>query len=150
MKYKIASVLSIIILSLALLSHVAFAIEAESGGTTPGGAESEGTTPAPAKIVPLQNPLNEINSVNDLLYKFVDLAIFLGVIFAVFMFFWIGFKFVMARGNSSELEEARKWFFYAVIGTAILISSKVIVEVLKNTFENAGVIKEGQFDQKFK
>lgn len=147
MKYKLASLLSIFVLSLALFSHVTFAAVGDGGGSTPS-SDGGGSTPGPSKIVPLQNPLNNINSVTDLLYKFVDLAIFLGVIFAVFMFFWIGFKFVMARGNSTELEEARKWFFYAVIGTAILISSKVIVEVMKRTLTNAGVVKEGQFDQR--
>ncbi|MES3031349.1 MAG: pilin [Patescibacteria group bacterium] len=145
-KYKVVSLLTIFALASVFAVNSAFAAVGDGGGSTPR-PDGGGSTPPPAKIVPLQNPLNNINSIDGLLYKFVDLAIFIGVIIAVFMFFWVGFKFVMARGNETELADAKKWFFYAVIGTAILISSKVIVEVLKNTLTNAGVVKEGQFNQ---
>lgn len=86
----------------------------------------------------LENPLKAKN-VTELLYTAVDLAIFIGIIIAVLMFIYIGFKFVMAQGNSSKLAEARQWFLWAVIGTAILISAKVIVSVIQNTLSSAGV-----------
>ncbi len=92
----------------------------------------------------LQNPLQAKN-IEEVLTTIVDLAIFIGMIFAVLMFIWIGFKFVLAQGNSTKLSEARTWFLYAVIGTAVLISAKVIVEVVKNTFISAGVVNENYF-----
>ncbi len=95
----------------------------------------------------LQNPL-EANNVEALLYSIVDLAIFIGVILAVLMFIFIGFKFILAQGKQAKLIEARNWFLYAVIGTAVLISSKVIVEVIKTTFISAGVVKEDAFTKK--
>jgi hypothetical protein len=109
------------------------------------GAPDDFEASAPAettKSIPkLSNPL-KVNSFTDLLYKVVDLLVFIGVIIAVFMFIFIGFKFVWAQGNDKELAEAKKWFMYAVIGTAILISSKVIVEVIKNTLTAAGVVDQ--------
>lgn len=95
----------------------------------------------------IRNPL-QAESIEQIVVTVVDLAIVIGVIFAVFMFIWIGFKFVMARGNDSALKEAKEWFMYAVIGTAILISAKVIVEVVKNTFISAGVVKQELFNKK--
>lgn len=109
-------------------------------GATPDGSGSG--RPASTKLT---NPI-KVKSIQELLLTMVDLGIFLGSIVAVFMFLWIGFKFVMARGNEGELADAKNWFLYAVIGTALLISSKVVVEVLKNTLVASGVVEERLFD----
>jgi hypothetical protein len=95
-------------------------------------------------VVKLDNPI-KVNSISDLLLTLVDLAIYLGSIVAVLMFIYIGFKFVMAQGNDSAISEAKEWFMYAVIGTALLISSKVVVEVVKTTLISAGLVSEQQF-----
>lgn len=92
----------------------------------------------------LQNPLKADN-IEKFLLSMVDLAIFIGVILAVLMFIYIGFKFVLAQGDPKKLKDAKDWFLYAVIGTAVLISSKVIVEVIKTTFISAGVVNENYF-----
>jgi hypothetical protein len=108
----------------------------------PGAQKSDATLNGNSALPTLKNPLKGVNSITDLLYKMVDILIFIGVIVAVFMFIFIGFKFVWAQGDPKGLAEARSWFMYAVIGTAILISSKVIVEVIKNTLTSAGVVDE--------
>lgn len=98
-----------------------------------------------SQIPTLSNPL-KVKNVTDLLLKIVDILIFLGVIVAVFMFIFVGFKFVWARGNPEELVKARQMFLWIVVGTAILISSKVIVEVIKTTFISAGVVDARLFN----
>lgn len=107
-----------------------------------------GNTPAPAtpsKPIPfLSNPL-KANNVEQALYLAVDIAIFLGTILAVLMFIWVGFKFVMAQGNDTKLSEAKKWFMYVAIGTAVLISSKVIVDTIKTTAIETGLVNESLF-----
>lgn len=117
---------------------------------TTGSAPPPDTTgSAPAKTTPipaLQNPLRA-KSVTDLLFTVVDLMIFLGVIVAVFMFVFIGFKYVLAQGNATKIAEIHKWFLYAAVGTAVLISSKVIVEVIKNTFISAGIVNQDAFNK---
>ena len=113
-----------------------------TAGSTTNPPVTVSTTPIPA----LQNPL-QATSVTTLLTSLADIAIFIGAILAVLMFIFIGFKFVMARGNESKLKEAKEWFLYAAIGTAILVSAKVIVQVVEQTFISAGVVNSSLFNQ---
>ena len=92
----------------------------------------------------LKNPI-KANNIQKLLSDIVDLAIVIGMVMAVLMFIWIGFKFVMAQGNETKLKEAKMWFLYAVIGTAILISARVITSVVENTLTSAGIVDERLF-----
>jgi hypothetical protein len=124
-------------------------VEAQAGVVNTGNnTVNKPTNNEPQTFATLQNPL-KAKSVTDLLYSIVDLVIVIGLIFAVLMFIFIGFKFVLARGDSGALKEARQWFLWAVVGTAVLISSKVIVEVVKKTFISAGVVNEDLFNKKF-
>ena len=105
------------------------------------------TTSTP--IQTLQNPLNA-KSVEEVILLAVDLAIYIGTAFAVLVLIFIGFKFVLAQGNPEKLKEARRWFLWVIVGLAILISSKVMVEIVKNTLIKAGVTKPEFFNNKFK
>lgn len=92
----------------------------------------------------LQNPL-KVNSIQDVIFLAVDLSIYVGTSFAVLALIYVGFKFVAAQGNEKELIAAKQWLFYIVIGLAILISSKVIVVIVKNTLINSGVVDSKVF-----
>lgn len=96
------------------------------------------------KAVKLDNPITA-NNVETLLLNVANLAIFLGTMLAVLAFLWIGFKFIAARGNPTAIKEAQMWFLYAVIGTAILISARVIVQVIQNTLTSSGIVNESLF-----
>lgn len=138
----------ILILALSILLPVGFVsavttVQYSGSGSTP---QYGGNNANPQQIHTLDNPL-KVNSLTELLTTIADFLIFIGMILAVFMFIFIGFKFVWAQGSGEKISEARQWFFYAVIGTAILISSKVIVQVVKSTFESAGIVNPGTFDQ---
>lgn len=95
-------------------------------------------------ITKLQNPL-KVNSIQAIIFLAVDIAIYVGVSFAILAIIFVGFKFVLAQGNDTKLTDAKKWFFYIIIGLAILISSKVIVEIVKNTLVKSGVVNESLF-----
>lgn len=95
----------------------------------------------------LQNPL-KAESIQEVIYLAVDIAIYVGVAFSILAIIFIGFKFVFAQGKPDAIKEAQLWFFYVIIGLAILISSKVIVEIVKNTFIRAGVVNEDVFRTK--
>lgn len=151
-KYKfLISILSILVVSVISI-NTAFADPLPppaTGGSNPAPATGGSNPPAnngAGKIIKLDNPI-KAKSIQDLLFSLVDFAIFLGSIVAVFMFMYIGFKFVAARGNESEIKSAKEWFTYAVIGTAILLSSKVIVEVMKNTLIDTGLVNKEVFTQ---
>ncbi|WP_230687680.1 hypothetical protein, partial [Streptococcus pneumoniae] len=57
----------------------------------------------------------------------VKIALPFLVLFAVYS----GFMFVEARGNVEKLEEARKNFFYVIIGALIIFASWTIATVIK-------------------
>jgi len=96
------------------------------------------------KVIKLQNPL-KVDSIKDIILLTVDIAIFLGTAFAILAIIWVGFKFVVAQGNVTKLTEARNQFLYVIIGLAILLSSKVIVEIVRNTLVDSGVVNEKVF-----
>ncbi len=118
--------------------------DGSGGAKTPDG--SGGAASQQKSIPKLENPIYADN-VQELLYTIVDLAILIGVIIATFVFIFIGFKFVMAQGDPAALTKARSWFLSAVIGTALLLGAKVIMEVIKNTLTSAGVVNEKLFNK---
>lgn len=141
-------ILFLIIFSIFSIANLSFA-QGEQNTITDKQEQGTITESKSFAISGIQNPLKKDN-IKELLYSIVDLAVFIGVIIAVIMFIVIGFKFVLAQGNQVALQEARKWFLYAVIGTAVLISAKVIVEVIKSTFISTGLVNEELFNNKTK
>lgn len=82
----------------------------------------------------IQNPLRkEISSIPALIYELINLAMTAGVYLAVLALIWVGFTFVLAQGNDTKISNAKKALLYVIIGIAILLGSKLIVEVIKNT-----------------
>ena len=128
-----------LVFSLVLLGGVSHVVRAED-------VANKDTTQLTQKFQPLENPL-KVSSVEGLLFTIVDFAIFLGAIIAVLLFVFIGFKFVMAQGEPKALDDAKTWFKNAVIGTAILLGSKIIVEVIKNTVVSAGIVDQKAFNK---
>lgn len=130
-----------------MVSSVAYA----QGDATanPGGEATANEDSLPKKenkvesktLVKLQNPLN-VESIEEVIYLAIDILIYVGVAFAIIAIIYTGFKFVWAQGNPKEIEEAKRRFFYILIGLAILISSRVIVEIIRTTLRQAGVVKE--------
>ena len=129
-----------------------FADAVTTGGsalpTTTGGSASPVTTGGGAPAT-LPNPLKcgsgSCNSINDLLYLIADIATYIGVILAVLALIWVGFKFIAAQGNPEKITEAKHYFFYIIVGIAILIGASAIVAILKSTLTSAGVVQPGVF-----
>lgn len=94
----------------------------------------------------LTNPL-KADSVEAVILLVVDIAVYIGVIFAAIMIIYSGFKFIAARGNPDGLKEARNLFFAVIIGLAILIAAKAIVEIVKNSLIKAKVVDEKAFQK---
>jgi hypothetical protein len=113
-----------------------------SGSATP--TSGSGVPPQSQSNQPLPklgNPL-KVNSVQDVIFLAVDIAIYVGTAIAILSIIFVGFKFVEARGNEKKIIDAKQWFLYVIIGFAILISSKVIVEIVKNTLIKSGVVNQ--------
>ncbi|MEK7184795.1 MAG: hypothetical protein AAB683_01515 [Patescibacteria group bacterium] len=142
----------ILIISIFVTIFTYSSLYAEVGGSsnTGAGAVTGSSKPTPTntsitqKFTPLQNPL-KVGSIEGVIFLAVDIAIYIGVSFAILAIIFVGFKFVMARGDQTALKNAKEWFMYIIIGLAILISARVTVEIVQNTLIKSGVVNEKLF-----
>ncbi len=121
-------------------------VNAQSAVSAPvEGNKSAVSAPVETKsnIFTLQNPLNKnINSVGDLIQAFIEIITYLFIIFAVLMFIYVGFQYVTnaAQGNAKKIEELHKQLFWLVIGVAVVIGARVIIQVVINTISATGTV----------
>lgn len=83
----------------------------------------------------IENPL-AAGSVNELVAKLLDVVIKIGSLLAVVFIIYSGFLFVTAGGSTEKIESAKKVFLYCMIGTAIILGSKVIQVLIENTVKD--------------
>lgn len=88
------------------------------------------------------NPLKGVGSLTGFLQVIIENIILpIGSIVVVIMIIYSGFLFVVARGNTSKLEIARRNFLYVVIGAAVLLGAWVISAAISGTIcQVAGVL----------
>jgi len=84
------------------------------------------------------NPLGSINSFCGLIKSVLGAVIQIGIPVAVLFIVFAGFKFVLARGNPSKLEEAKKNLLYTLIGIGIFLGAWLIAVVIANTVNSLG------------
>ncbi|MBY0537853.1 hypothetical protein K2P47_00455 [Patescibacteria group bacterium] len=97
-------------------------VSAACGGGGGGGIDS----------VCLENPLNNINSIDALLVAILNIIMVLMVPVIVFFIIYAGFKYVMAQGNASQVEEATRALTYAVIGGVLVLGAVAISQIIQN------------------
>ena len=85
-----------------------------------------------AREVTLDNPLR-VNSIEELLVAILNIIMVLMIPIIVFFIILAGFKYVTARGNSGQIEEATTTFTYAIIGGVLILAAVAIAEIIKNT-----------------
>ena len=107
-----------------------------SGGFT--GVTSVGGSSAAGNPQTVQNPLGGINSVCGLIKAILGAVIQIGIPIAVLFIVFAGFKFVLARGNSAKLQEARNNLMYTLIGIGIFLGAWLIATVIANTVNSLG------------
>jgi hypothetical protein len=107
------------------------------------GISGSQSVPTKSNIFILQNPLNKnINSVGDLIQAFIEIITYLFIIFAVLMFIYVGFQYVTnaAQGNAKKIEELHKQLLWLVVGVAVVIGARVIIQVVINTISATGTV----------
>lgn len=78
------------------------------------------------------NPINA-KSINEVIKKILEGVIKIGIPIIALMIIYCGFLFVSARGNSKELETAKRSLTYTLIGAAILLGSWAIAQLISDT-----------------
>ena len=121
-------IFSILVFSLVLAFNILpiFVFATSHAGDTSGG------TPESVSLS-LDNPLGEVNTLMELLAKIVQAIMMIAIPVIIILFIYAGLKFVMARGNPKEIDEAKEMFKWLVIGTAIILGAELLIKVLENT-----------------
>ena len=94
--------------------------------------------PAPATVAPvtLENPLKNITTIEGLLVTILNIIMILMVPIIVFFIIYAGFKYVMAQGNASQVEEATRALTYAIIGGVLILGAVAISQIIKSVVDS--------------
>lgn len=87
---------------------------------------------------PITNPLGSINKIEGLITKILDIVIQIGLPAIALAIVYTGFLFVKARGNETELTQAKTTLFWTVIGAAVILGAFVIQTAIKGTVTELG------------
>lgn len=121
----------------AVLPLLTSAQSSAGGMDSAGQSSSGGMDSAGSKIqIKIENPLaaKGVNTISDFLKVVInDLVLPIGALIAVLYIMYAGFLMVTARGDEGQLKDAKAAFTHAAIGTAILLGSWVIAEVVQTT-----------------
>lgn len=87
----------------------------------------------------IENPIGA-KSFLDLINAVAKAITQIGAVFAVVAIIIVGFRFVAASasGDTKSLAEVRKLFWWIFIGTAIIVGSSMLAEVVVNTIKTLG------------
>jgi hypothetical protein len=144
MKYVVV-LSSIVLVFLNVITPIAFADTQSGGSGNSPGIDSGASGNAPSTV--LINPLKGINCnqgtsnsncLSSFLISILKIVIEIGSIVVVLMIVYTGFKFVVARGNASELEEARRMLLWTLIGALILLGAQAIAMGIQATVQALG------------
>ncbi len=92
-------------------------------------------------MMTITNPLSsKFDSVGALVNGFAQIFTYVVVIFAVLALVYVGFRFVLTRGDTKEMTKLRDWLFYIVIGVAVVIGARIIISIVINTLSATGTV----------
>lgn len=131
---KTFTALSISFFTLSLL--IVSSISAQTGPPS-GSVTNPAPTPAPPPSnisIRIENPFRTGNTLFDLAQTIVNNIILpIGGVLAVLAFIYSGFLYVTAQGNQTKIDTAHRALLYTSIGTAVLLGSWVLANVIKGT-----------------
>ena len=82
----------------------------------------------------LQNPLNSaFSSVPNFIAGFLKVVVMVALPIIILFIVYSGFMFVMARGNSEKLGQARENFLWVIIGAILILGAWVIATLIGGT-----------------
>ena len=74
-----------------------------------------------------------IGSVQDFIAAFLKAVVQISLPILTLFIVYAGFKFVFARGNSSELEKAKENFKWVIIGAILILGAWVLATLIAST-----------------
>ncbi len=89
----------------------------------------------------LKNPL-KVDSVGGLVQNFIEIFSYLAILVAVLAIIWVGFRFIWARGDPTEMNKLKDWLMWIVVGVAVVIGARLIIQIVINTLSSTGTVDE--------
>lgn len=86
-------------------------------------------------LVKLKNPL-KVNTIQGAIQLFMNTVVKIAIPFIVVFFVYAGFRFILARGNPTELQTAKKMFWYTVIGALLIFGAWAITNAIVGTINS--------------
>ncbi len=125
---KYLTVLPVLFLCFFTLITISYADHVPQHNSNPSGS-------ATIDPVSLQNPLKNITTIEGLLVAILNIIMILMVPVIVFFIIYAGFKYVMAQGNASQVEEATRALTYAIIGGVLILGAVAISQIIKSVVD---------------
>lgn len=89
----------------------------------------------PSGNTTLVNPLGGGTSLNALLADVLQFVVRIGSVVVILMLVYVGFLFVVARGNPGEISKARQALLWTVIGALVLLGAEAIAQGIQATVQ---------------
>lgn len=87
----------------------------------------------------ITNPLGpSIDSIPKLINAILKIVVKVGLPLVALAIIYVGFLFVKAQGNETELKTAKEAFLYTIIGAGIVLGAAVISEAIDVTVTSLG------------
>ena len=139
---KIAGIAAIVGVLVFILGsgNMAFAQGSIGGNQSNSGSSVGGSQPS--TNIGIDNPL-KFNSVGALIKVSMEYFSYLVILFAVLALIYVGLQFVLAQGKPDKMRELKSWLGWIVVGVAIVIGARILVNVVINTLEATGTVSPG-------
>ncbi len=82
----------------------------------------------------IQNPI-KVNSLSDFVATVLEVILKIAIPIIAAFIIYSGLMFVLARGNSEKLEQAKTRLLYTLIGAGVILGAWMIATVVKTTIE---------------
>ena len=112
--------------------------DCESGLVCSAAKKCEHVATTPAVGTTLINPLKSGTSLESFLNDILEFVIRIGTIAVILMIVYVGYLFVVARGEPAKITEARKAFLWTIVGSLILLGAQAISKALEATVKALG------------
>ncbi len=101
-------------------------------GSSGGGGPSSGGNSGECLPGRLCNPL-QASTIQEFLLQIIEILIIFATPVIIAFIMYAGFLFVTARGNESQISDAKHALTWAVVGGVVLLAAQMIITVIQNT-----------------
>jgi hypothetical protein len=139
--FKINAGVFLLVITFLSFGGVVFGQGTTQSSGSQGIPTTQSTSNSTQQTFTLQNPLSsKFDSVGGLLQGFIEIFSYLIILFAVLALIWTGLQYVLARGNPEEMKRLSNQLLYIVIGVAVVIGARLIIEIVINTLSASGAV----------